>query len=438
MAEVVSFAVKRLGELLISEATLLYEVRDKIEEIQRELTQMECFLEEAEKKQNPDKRVQNWVEAIREIAFKAEDVIENYALEVATKRQKSGLKKMLVRYVCILSEALSRHNIATEINDLKAVLSKLSANLPTYGITVGLTEDEGWLLLSKKVRINDLPDQSVAIEMEIIGRNMVQRCKVKEKTFISIIHPQREPYYESKARIVRRLCIRAYKDGNESMLKPYNKHVIQRIRSLLVWKGQQEVFQDTFFDLGKFKLLRVLNIQGYKINKQNLRKISELVYLRYLCLPNCELEDKLPSSVGNLRYLETLDIRVWNHPTILNVLWKLKQLKHLYLPKSFEIVEKLSLEGLNELEVIYNYDTKKCVAHDLFGLCKLKVFRGSILVEDNHTTENIINFINSRKMRHSNLTIEGGAAADCCLVLFGQCCYIDVLKINTGGRRNTQ
>ncbi|KAK1376886.1 hypothetical protein POM88_033079 [Heracleum sosnowskyi] len=86
MAEaVVYFAVERVGDLLVSEAENLSEVYDQIYEIQHELKRIQCFLKEADKKQYRDKRVRRWVTEIRRLAFRVEDVIETFALEVATE-----------------------------------------------------------------------------------------------------------------------------------------------------------------------------------------------------------------------------------------------------------------------------------------------------------------------------------------------------------------
>lgn len=51
MAEaVVSLAVTRLGDLLISQVQFPYQVRNQVEEIQTELTRMQCFLADADKR----------------------------------------------------------------------------------------------------------------------------------------------------------------------------------------------------------------------------------------------------------------------------------------------------------------------------------------------------------------------------------------------------
>ncbi|KAK1376981.1 hypothetical protein POM88_033174 [Heracleum sosnowskyi] len=393
---VVASAVKRLGELLISEATLLYEVRDQIKEIQLELERMHCFLEEADKKQILDKRVRKWVAEIRELAFRIEDVIESFALKDPTKKQKSGFKTMLRRFVCILSEGVSRHNIVTDINDIKSELTNLTARLPTYGITKGLgegetsgsvykieglTEEEGWQLLAKKAKIDDFRGNRQASEMERIGRNMVKRCK--------------DNYAEdgSKRSIGRRLCIRSSNHerevedsllsigSNVPILDSYDQYVISRIRSISIWYDHSiytaRVLSNATFSLKKFKLLRVLTVRRFIISRQNIRDISDLVYLNYLSLAECRLEE-LSSSIGNLRNLETLDLRVRDAIRIPNVLSKLKQLKHLYLPEDFEEegrVEKLRFEGLNKLEksrtssqriLLISLNPKNCATHILF------------------------------------------------------------------------
>ncbi|KAK1352481.1 hypothetical protein POM88_053420 [Heracleum sosnowskyi] len=136
---IVSFAVERLGDLLISETKLLYGVSDQINEIRRELKRMQNFLKEADKKQIQDERVRGRVVEIKEVAFRTEDAIEIFALQGATN---SGFKEALRRFACISSQLISRHKVVTEINDTKAKLANIHQSLTTYGITKGLEEGE--------------------------------------------------------------------------------------------------------------------------------------------------------------------------------------------------------------------------------------------------------------------------------------------------------
>ena len=121
MAEaVVSFAVERLGDLLIEEATFLHGVTDKVAEIQDELRRMKCFLKDADARQGEGETVRNWVAEIRENAFDAEDTIDTFVLKVALRRRR-GFQNILKRYACIFSELIALHKVGTKIDDIKSI-----------------------------------------------------------------------------------------------------------------------------------------------------------------------------------------------------------------------------------------------------------------------------------------------------------------------------
>ncbi|KAJ9704318.1 hypothetical protein PVL29_002739 [Vitis rotundifolia] len=87
MAEaVVSFVVERLGDLLIQKSRFLRKVSDHVQQMQTELRRMQCFLEDADARQEEDQKVRNWVAEIREVAYDAEDVVESFILKVESRR----------------------------------------------------------------------------------------------------------------------------------------------------------------------------------------------------------------------------------------------------------------------------------------------------------------------------------------------------------------
>ena len=134
MAEsVVSGVVTRLGNLLVQEAIYLYGVSDKAHELQTELARMQCFLKDADAKQNESALVKNSVAEMKDLAYDAEDVIATYALTVASRKGR-GIQKVLKRCACILDEGITVHQVGSKIDAIKTRISNLKQSFQEYGI----------------------------------------------------------------------------------------------------------------------------------------------------------------------------------------------------------------------------------------------------------------------------------------------------------------
>ena len=134
MAEsVVSGVVTRLGDLLLQEAIYLYGVSDKAHELQTELTRMQCYLKDADARQNESAFVKNSVAQMKDLAYDAEDVIATYALTVGSRKGR-GIQKVLKRCACILDEGITAHQFGLKIDVIKTRISNLKQSFQEYGI----------------------------------------------------------------------------------------------------------------------------------------------------------------------------------------------------------------------------------------------------------------------------------------------------------------
>ncbi|XVF78590.1 hypothetical protein PTKIN_Ptkin14bG0146500 [Pterospermum kingtungense] len=140
-----------------------------------------------------------------------------------------------------------------------------------------------------------------------------------------------------------------------------------------------------------FKMLRVLDFE--RKDSDTVWKlpsdIGNLIHLRFLSLWHLDLcRPTLPSSLGNLRCLQTLDLRIKSVGLasihVPNVIWRMEQLRHLYLPWNFKCKTKLKLGTLRNLQTFVNFNSKNCYLKDLLNftnLRKLKV-RWQFSIED--------------------------------------------------------
>ncbi|TYH46639.1 hypothetical protein ES332_D11G352000v1 [Gossypium tomentosum] len=144
-----------------------------------------------------------------------------------------------------------------------------------------------------------------------------------------------------------------------------------------------------------FNFLRVLDydrggVAGCKLPND----IGKLIHLRFLGLSGLDFfSSKLPSSLGNLRCLQTLDLRIESICSdsihVPDVLWRMQQLRHLYLPEECNRKTKLKLGTLRNLQTLVNFNTKNCYVKDLINMTNIRELeiRGPFNIEDFNTKE---------------------------------------------------
>ncbi|XP_058114634.1 putative disease resistance RPP13-like protein 3 isoform X2 [Magnolia sinica] len=123
----------KLADPLIKEVISLYEVDDKVELIVTQFTQMQCFLKDADDKQEGDERVKNWVLNVTDAAYVAEDLIDTFIFKVAPLK-RTGFVGCITRYACIFCELKARYKLSSEIERINNKIRVISESRSTFGI----------------------------------------------------------------------------------------------------------------------------------------------------------------------------------------------------------------------------------------------------------------------------------------------------------------
>ncbi|KAL6143362.1 hypothetical protein ACLB2K_054057 [Fragaria x ananassa] len=131
---IVTEGIKPLGELIIQQAKFLSGVGNQIELAQNELRLIRGFLKDADARQQDEEQVRNFVMLIRDAAYDLEDVIESFALKVATRRGGGTVKIVLKRFACIFNEGVHRYKIGSEFEDIMNKLSHLRSSLQSSNV----------------------------------------------------------------------------------------------------------------------------------------------------------------------------------------------------------------------------------------------------------------------------------------------------------------
>ncbi|KAM3210305.1 hypothetical protein ACQJBY_064360 [Aegilops geniculata] len=130
------------------------------------------------------------------------------------------------------------------------------------------------------------------------------------------------------------------------------------IREISIKKSTEENFVFTleevfgkwkpFFISDKMRLLRVLDLEGTPgLADHHLQHIGKLLHLKYFSIRGCDDIHHLPHSLGNLRQLQTLDVRDTRIQKLPKTIIKLRMLTYLRLGRK-STDKKVSYEKLEE------------------------------------------------------------------------------------------
>ncbi|KAH6767768.1 hypothetical protein C2S52_018751 [Perilla frutescens var. hirtella] len=388
-------------------------------------------------------------------------------------KRKSMAELMLVKENVSAYLFRGDGNIEGE-NEMHAVLNLSYEDLPYYlkpcFLYLGIfQEDEkidAYKLYKRWIAQGMVSDEMIRGEETLVDiaelylGELASRCMIQVEDNCYNISPK---YWKCKLHdVVREFCLSAgkkeefgvevleYRDGNFGSLLPAvsrslnkTRHLAihfegevqlegggdltittcERLRSLEMlkkWNLKRIQFPpESMIDLEKFKVLRELLIQNFSFEGRKLpRGITKLVHLRYFGLRNCKHLDKLPSSICNLVYLETLDLfgsRILQVPNVFKKVWRFK---HLVLPLYNDANTigdyRLRLEeGVDELESLEWFDSR---VHELKSTVRMKNLRSfSGVIYDNKSLLAIMNAITRHwnKLQFCSLWIKGGRLEEC-------------------------
>ncbi|XP_017982361.1 PREDICTED: disease resistance protein RPM1 [Theobroma cacao] len=131
----VSLAIDKLIVLLTQEVNLLIGVHREVAELKDELESIRSFLKDANsrlEKENVSSSVKTWVKQVREVAYRIEDVIDEYMLCMAKRRDQRGFKAFLHTIACLVKTVRPRHEITSKIQDIKRSIREIKERSQRY------------------------------------------------------------------------------------------------------------------------------------------------------------------------------------------------------------------------------------------------------------------------------------------------------------------
>ena len=137
MADTVSIFVEKLSELILQEAYLFGQVEGEVKLLRDELKWMRLFLNDADSQCLYNKRIKLWVEQIRNVTHDAEDVIDEFILDMDRRQLRlNTLKflKCLPTCVGFIDKLPFIHELDGRLKEINVRIERIMANRSKYGL----------------------------------------------------------------------------------------------------------------------------------------------------------------------------------------------------------------------------------------------------------------------------------------------------------------
>ncbi|KAK6946397.1 NB-ARC [Dillenia turbinata] len=132
----VSILLGRITDSLINEVNFLHGVADQVRALQDELQWIQAFLEDADavRQKEGDNILQVLLSQFRDIAYDAEDAIDNFILKVASVRNRGGFRGLVTGSAGIFNETKHRDHVGVQIEAISSRISKIRERHTIHGV----------------------------------------------------------------------------------------------------------------------------------------------------------------------------------------------------------------------------------------------------------------------------------------------------------------
>ncbi|WKA05985.1 hypothetical protein VitviT2T_023914 [Vitis vinifera] len=137
MADTVSIFVEKLSNLVLQEAFLFGQVEEQVKLLRDELKWMRLFLKDADSQSLCNEKIKLWVEQIRNVTHDAEDVIDEFILDMDRRQLRlNTLKflKCLPTCVGFADKLPFIHELDGRVKEINIRIERIMANRSKYGL----------------------------------------------------------------------------------------------------------------------------------------------------------------------------------------------------------------------------------------------------------------------------------------------------------------
>ncbi|XP_042447378.1 disease resistance protein RPM1-like isoform X2 [Zingiber officinale] len=155
-AAFISLLINKLGEIAVGQAQSrcsllllqhttppLDQIHARVERITGEFKVMQAFLEGSNwsTAAATNKPLEAWIEQVREVAFKIEDIIDEYLYLVGRQRERTWKNCLMAPSDLCFNLAKAWRGIDSRLEKLETDLSELTSRRDRYGLTISSNDD---------------------------------------------------------------------------------------------------------------------------------------------------------------------------------------------------------------------------------------------------------------------------------------------------------
>ncbi|KAL0922456.1 hypothetical protein M5K25_006444 [Dendrobium thyrsiflorum] len=279
LEKLISPAIQQLG--------VAFGTNDKLKKLKRILERIEPVLVDAEERQTTDISIKNWLSNLKDAAYEAEDVLEDFDFEAERKQrsviQENNMGRKVRPYCSFYRPVMTCFGLRRRLND---IIRKIEA--------IAEESDRFNFHLSKVPRISyySRPQTHSYVDKEtVIGRE-------KDKEDIKL------PENLTDLVNLRHL----YTDGCSSLAcMPRKMERLKQLRTLTMYivSNEAERGLEQLHNLNLYGKLQLCGIEKQLVikNCEKLSIIPSLSQMQDLCLSNCQSLVHLPPCLPSVRNL---------------------------------------------------------------------------------------------------------------------------------------
>ncbi|XXG75037.1 hypothetical protein AAC387_Pa07g3627 [Persea americana] len=262
----VGFLLHNLGSLVQQETSLLQGLHQGIDEIRRELQTIQALLKDADRRKNSDERVKTWVGQVREVAYKVQDIIDEYMYNMAKEDRGGLLRRFLSKTIQHPKFYYHQHHIATELKKVQKEILEISERCRRYrlldeeGSTSTTNEDgENWKCAREFARFT--PDVDI-VGIEENKQFLIKQLtnEVQERVVLSVVGMGGLGKTTLVTKAYNRPEVKNYFDCHAWITVSKSYRVEELLRSMIreLYKSTEEPSPISVGQMGRMELVELL------------------------------------------------------------------------------------------------------------------------------------------------------------------------------------